>query len=48
MATGQTSAVSAEDSDAIRKLLFKSERGSFHTSWNQGFFFDPKMQYAIF
>ena len=24
------------------------QKGSFHTSWNQGFFFDTKMHYAIY
>ena len=46
--SGAMSNLTAEETSGIKQLLFRDERGSFHTSWAQGFYFDPKMHYAIF
>ena len=48
MPSGQISNLLPEETQGIKQLLFRSDRGSFHDSWAQGFFFDQKMHYAIF
>ena len=32
----------------MKHLLFKSQNGSFHDSWCQGFYFDEKLKYGIY
>lgn len=44
----QSTNLEPRETSGIKKLLFRSEQGSFHTSWAQGFYFDKKMKYAIF
>lgn len=44
----QAQQVSPMDTAAIKQLLFKSQTGSFHDSWQQGFYLDPKLKYGLF
>lgn len=36
------------DVAAIKQLLFKAQSGSFHESWQQGFYLDDKLKYGLF
>ena len=48
MSGGSTSALSPQETSGIKTLLFRNGTPSFHSSWAQGFYFDQKMNYAIF
>ncbi len=45
---GQTTNITTEQCAGLKTLLFRSQTGSFHDSWCQGFFFDEKIKYGIF
>lgn len=40
--------IGLQDAQDLKQLLFRSDRGNFHDSWCQGFYFDQKMKYGIF
>lgn len=42
------SQISLLEARSIKKLLFSNENSNFHSSWNQGFFFDENLKYGIF
>lgn len=47
-AGGQSIAITGEQCQGVKQLLFASQTGSFHDSWCQGFYFDQKLQYGIY